>query len=133
MYIKKEVWHDDAVEKFRKYIGSGKTPEECGFPVLDRYEKQSAYLYGVSEEATKAYKCNQNIIRWNMQYSVMINIVILFIPIILFVFCKGDPLDLIGVLIALYTVFLVIYVVCWIICIGLSKKCGENKVLWINY
>ncbi|MBO6281986.1 MAG: hypothetical protein J6N49_05610 [Alphaproteobacteria bacterium] len=42
----------------------GKTPEEAGFPVIDIYEKQHAFLYADSKEVIKAYKTQQNIIRW---------------------------------------------------------------------
>ena len=53
-----------AVDRFKSAYG--KTPSEAGFPVIGIYEKQSAYLYATSEKVIKAYKTQQNIIRWMM-------------------------------------------------------------------
>ena len=44
----------------------GKTPSKAGFPVIGLYERQNAYLYATSEKVIKAYKIQQNIIRWMM-------------------------------------------------------------------
>ena len=59
---------DEAIKLFKEEYG--KTPQESGFPVIDIYEKQHAFLYADSEETIKAYKTNQNIVRgiwiWGM-------------------------------------------------------------------
>ena len=53
---------DEAVALFKKNYG--KSPKEAGFPLMDIYEKQNAFLYAVSAEVIQAYKTQQNIIRW---------------------------------------------------------------------
>ena len=53
-----------AVDLFKKKYG--KTPTEAELPVIGLYERQSAYLYATSEDVIKAYKTQQNIIRWIM-------------------------------------------------------------------
>lgn len=53
-----------AVDLFKdKY---GKDPSKAGFPVIGVYERQNAYLYATSKKVIKAYKTQQNIIRWMM-------------------------------------------------------------------
>ena len=59
---------DEAVKLFQKKYG--KTPEELGFPVIDIYEKQHAFIYAVSAEAIEAYKLQQNIVRWMIKWYV---------------------------------------------------------------
>ena len=58
----------EAVELFKRHYG--KTPEEAGFPVIDVYKKQHAYLYARNSEIIKYYKTQQNIIRWVMLCGV---------------------------------------------------------------
>ena len=57
---------EEAVSLFRHQYGIH--PAQSAYPVIDVYEKQHAYLYASSEEAVKAYKTQQNIIRWMMTY-----------------------------------------------------------------
>ena len=53
---------DEAINLYRRrYL---KDPEDNGFPVIGIYEKQNAFLYASSEKVIKAYKTQQNIIRW---------------------------------------------------------------------
>jgi hypothetical protein len=61
---------DEAVALFKKHYG--KSPKEAGFPLMDIYEKQNAFLYAVSAEVIQAYKMQQNIIRWLMTRFTLI-------------------------------------------------------------
>lgn len=57
----------DEVEGIKLFkLHYGKTPKEAGYPVIDIYERQHAYLYATSEKVIKAYKTQQNILRWMM-------------------------------------------------------------------
>ena len=60
---------EEAVSLFRHQYGIH--PAQSAYPVIDVYEKQHAYLYASSEEAVKAYKTQQNIIRWMMTYFLL--------------------------------------------------------------
>ncbi len=53
-----------AVDLFKDIYG--KDPSKAGFPVIGVYERQNAYLYATSKKVIKAYKTQQNIIRWMM-------------------------------------------------------------------
>lgn len=55
-----------AVDLFKERYD--KTPSEAGFPVIDLYERQSAYLYATSRKVIKSYRMQQNIIRWMMMW-----------------------------------------------------------------
>ena len=55
-----------AVDLFKEAYD--KTPSEAGFPVIGLYERQHAYLYATSRKVIKAYKTQQNIIRWMMSW-----------------------------------------------------------------
>lgn len=57
---------EEAVSLFRHQYGIH--PAQSAYPVINVYEKQHAYLYASSEEAVKAYKTQQNIIRLVMTY-----------------------------------------------------------------
>ena len=50
----------DAIHFFEERYG--KTPEELGFPAVDIYERQNAFLYAVSSRYIQAYKTQQNIL-----------------------------------------------------------------------
>ena len=63
---------EEAVSLFRHQYGIH--PAQSAYPVIDVYEKQHAYLYASSEEAVKAYKTQQNIIRWMMTYFLWLSI-----------------------------------------------------------
>lgn len=52
----------NAIELFKKHYG--KTPEEAGFPEIEVFEKQQAFLYATSSEVIRAYKTQQNIMKW---------------------------------------------------------------------
>ena len=53
---------DEAINLYKERCG--KTPEEDKFTVVGIYKKQRAFLYATSEEVIKAYKTQQNIVRW---------------------------------------------------------------------
>ena len=59
---------DEAIKLFEKNYG--KTPKEAGYPVMDIYKKQHAFLYADSEETIKAYKLQQNIIRGVLMWGL---------------------------------------------------------------
>ena len=59
---------DEAITLFKKQYG--KTPEKAGYPVMDIYKKQHAFLYADSEETIKAYKLQQNIIRGVLMWGL---------------------------------------------------------------
>lgn len=56
--------NEEAVKLFMKSYGI--TPQEAGFPEIDIYEKQHAFLYAKYEAVINAYKMQQNILRWVM-------------------------------------------------------------------
>ena len=47
----------------------GRTPKECGYQVIDIYEKQKAFIYAPDVSAIKNYKSSQSIIRWIMVWG----------------------------------------------------------------
>lgn len=72
---------EEAVSLFRHQYGIH--PAQSAYPVINVYEKQHAYLYASSEEAVKAYKTQQNIIRLVMTYflwPVAVDTTLLFTP-----------------------------------------------------
>ena len=56
----------EAVELFKQTYGN--SPKNLGFPAIAMYEKQSAFLYATSDEVIRAYKTQQNILRWFMSW-----------------------------------------------------------------
>ena len=72
-------------------LAYGKTPQEAGFSVIDIYEKQNAFLYAVSEETIKAYKTQQNILRFIMLWY-MWPLLIMFINFYDALITYQDPL-----------------------------------------
>lgn len=66
---------DEAIKLFVKK--HGKTPEDAGLPVIGFYEKQHAFLYAVSKDVIKAYKTQQNIIRWQTSWYVWLLAIVL--------------------------------------------------------
>lgn len=59
---------NEAIKLFeQKY---GETPSETGLSVISIYEEQHAFLYATSEEVIKAYKNQQNIIRWMIKWYI---------------------------------------------------------------
>lgn len=71
---------DEAIKLFKEKYG--KTPKELGFPVIDIYEKQNAFLYAVSEEVIAAYKLQQNITRGMWLWGIWPLLVVLFVEFI---------------------------------------------------
>ena len=55
------------------------SPEEYGYPVIDVYQRQRAYLYGKDEEAVKVYKKCQNLIRNSLMVGLMGCLALLFV------------------------------------------------------
>ena len=57
---------NEAISLFKRTYG--KTPQEIGFTEFDIYKKQNAFLYASSQQVIKAYKMQQNILRWIMRW-----------------------------------------------------------------
>lgn len=114
----------------------GKTPKECGYQVIDIYEKQKAFIYAPDKDAIKNYKSSQSIIRWIMVWG--------FIPLLIafsVIFFYGiSYLEKAGTLWNPITIGASVFFILWsilmlILCFIAFKhhKLVDNKVYWINY
>lgn len=121
---------EEAVSLFQ--LQFGKTPAQNGYPVIDIYERQHAYLYATTQEAINAYKIQQNIIRWTINHSIWpaaINIVMMIYTVSKFK-TADHPLIIAGMIFLICWVILHIFLICKS-CI--AQKVHEDKVLWLNY
>ena len=121
---------EEAVSLFRHQYGIH--PAQSAYPVIDVYEKQHAYLYASSEEAVKAYKTQQNIIRWMMTYFLWPEAVVmtrLFFAVVSF---QKLNHPLIICCIAFYACWGLLLLVLAHKAFKAEKK-QKNKVLWLNY
>ena len=121
---------EEAVSLFRHQYGIH--PAQSAYPVIDVYEKQHAYLYASSEEAVKAYKTQQNIIRWVMTYflwPVAVDTALLFYAAVRF---QKLNHPLIICCIAFYACWGLLLLVLAHKAFKAEKK-QKNKVLWLNY
>ena len=57
----------EAIDLFIASVG--KEPKDCGYNAIDIDEKKPAYLYAKDEKTLKAFKSQQNIIRWIMLWG----------------------------------------------------------------
>ncbi len=55
------------------------SPEEYGYPVIDVYQRHRAYLYGKDEEAVKAYKKCQDLMRNSLIMGIIGCLAVLFV------------------------------------------------------
>ncbi|MBQ8750641.1 MAG: hypothetical protein IJZ30_03275 [Alphaproteobacteria bacterium] len=121
-----------AIEDFVKQYG--KTPKECGYPIIDVYRKQSAFLYGKSLEAIKGYKTCQNILRWLMTWflfpMVMAFIVFMFG---LLQYCNDSKVNPLIVISLSFFAFWIILFIIQYIRVKKADKVSRNNVIWLNY
>lgn len=123
----------EAIDLFITSVG--KKPKDCGYNAIDIDEKKRAYLYAKDEKTLKAFKSQQNIIRWIMLWG--------FWPIVLclcLIFFYGIPRvetieDLQKPLIMASIVFFVAWTILLLsLCIRayiLEKQ--AKSAYWINY
>ena len=121
---------EEAVSLFRHRYGIH--PAQSAYPVIDVYEKQHTYLYASSEEAAKAYKTQQNIIRWMMAYflwPVAVDATLFF-----YAAARFQRLNhpLIICCIAFYACWGLLLLILAYKAFKAEKK-QKNKVLWLNY
>lgn len=121
---------EEAIALFQKQFG--KTPDESGYSVIDVYQKQHAYLFGKTEDAVKAYKTCQNILRWLMCFYLW-PFLIFYIAFFygLFQFNEFSHPLVAG------TLFLGM---CWIVLflvlgykVFQADKRQKGNVIWLNY
>ncbi len=125
---------EQAIALFSKKFG--KTPQECGFPVVDIFEKQKVYIYAPDKDLAEAYKSLQCVIRWILMWSWWP----LLLAVFIFFFYGMPKYAQTGNLLDPITVLTAIFLVVWIILVGLhchwgytlGKKCGKS-VCYINY
>ena len=134
LIIMNEKLQQRAIDLFILRVGV--TPKECGYQVIDIYEKQKAFIYAPDNNVIKNYKSSQSIIRWIMAWG--------FIPLLLafsVVFFYGfphfektmifwDPIT-IGATAFFILWSILIFILCNIALI--RNKRVDNKVYWINY
>ena len=122
-----------AIELFVKQYG--KNPKECGYPFVDIYRKQSAFLYGSSKEAIEGYKTCQNILRWMMVGYLWPLILAFGISF----FCGfthiinhefSHPTLVLPLLFVVFWIilFLILWYKTW-----RANKISKNNVIWLNY
>ncbi len=121
-----------AIEDFVKQYG--KTPKECGYPIIDVYKKQSAFLYGKSLEAIKGYKTCQNILRWMMIWYLL-PMIIAFIVFTfgLLQYCNNNEVNhLIVISLSFFAFWITLFIVLSIK-VKKADKVSKNNVIWLNY
>lgn len=118
---------------FRMY---NRTVKDDNIKVIDIYEPQSAYLYGRTKEALKAYKTSQNILRFMLTFfmwPVIADVLILF-----YGFFYGTQ---IGNIFNGYSIFGFVFFFLYcgvffgILCYKCVKadKAVKGRVVWVNY
>ena len=109
------------------------SPEEYGYPVIDVYQKQRAYLYGKDEEAVKVYKKCRNMTETSTQIGIAGCCVILFVFMVWILFYRENifhPLFLgdLGFAIALLIDQTITDLSC-----KKYEKAYKGKVIFLNY
>ncbi len=123
----------EAIDLF--IASTGEEPKVYGYNAIDVYEKQRAYIYAKDEKTLKAFKSQQNIIRWIILWG--------FWPLILclcIIFFYGIPRvetieDLQKPLIMASIVFCVAWIILlYILYIRAFILCQKVKSFyWISY
>ena len=118
---------------FRMY---NRTVKDDNIKVIDIYEPQSAYLYGRTKEALKAYKTSQNILRFMLTFfmwPVIADFILIF-----FGFLYGmKTADMFNGYFVVGCIFFVLY--CGVFFNILwykarkAEKLHKGQVVWINY
>lgn len=109
------------------------SPEEYGYPVIDVYQRQRAYLYGKDEEAVKVYKKCQNLIRNSLMLGIIGCLAVLFVFAAWCVFYSDKvihPLSIGALAIGVVDFFgvLIAYFRC-----RKYEKAHKGKVIFLNY
>ena len=109
------------------------SPEEYGYPVIDVYQRQRAYLYGKDEEAVKVYKKCQNLIRNSLMLGIIGCLALLFVFAAWCVFSSDKvihPLSIGALAIGIIDFFgvLIAYFRC-----RKYEKAHKGKVIFLNY
>ena len=122
----------EAIAKFRERFM--KSPYDLGFPVIDVYEKQSAFLYGQSKEAVEGYKTCQNIIRWIMVYYLLPMVICVIVFMFgLLQYCNNNVVNPLIIISLTFFVFWIILFIVLYIKAKKADKISKGKVIWINY
>ena len=123
---------NEAISFFKRTYG--KTPQEMGFTEFDIYKKQNAFLYASSQQVIKAYKMQQNILRWIMRWYLAPMIVALlsfFTTLGLY----NNPVNLLCLAhFVFFGIWIILFIVLWIKVFKAQKivKPGEN-ITYLNY
>ena len=120
----------EAVELFKRRYG--KTPEEAGFPVIDVYKKQHAYLYARNSEIIKYYKTQQNIISWVMLWG-MWPTSIAFLNFVSVVYLNPWHLRCVATYV-FFVIWLILFIVLWIKVKQTERVVRINvNITYLNY
>ena len=114
----------------------GITPKECGYQVIDIYEKQKAFIYAPDNDTAKNYKSSQSIIRWIMLWGFW-PLLIAFTVILFYGISYHEKT---GTLWNPLTIGASIFFILWsililVLCVIAFKRHihVNNRVFWINY
>ena len=123
---------NEAINLFKEKYG--KTPQELGFPVISVYEKQSAFIYAHSEEVIKAYKTQQNILRWIMTRFMWPLAIVMIIGLGALVKYQDTSHPLFSAIFAFFAAYMVFFFILFIKVKRAEKliKLGKN-VTYLNY
>ena len=109
------------------------SPEEYGYPVIDVYQRQRAYLYGKDEEAVKAYKKGSNLMRNSLMLGIIGCLAVLFVFAAWYIFYNDKvihPLSIGAVAIGIVDFFGVL--IAYFRCLK-YEKAHKGKVIFLNY
>lgn len=118
---------------FRMY---NRTVKDDNIKVIDIYEPQSAYIYGSTKEALKAYKTSQNILRFMLTFfmwPVIADFILIF-----FGFLYGmKTADMFNGYFVVGCIFFILYGgvffnILWYK-VRKAEKLYKGRVVWVNY
>ena len=111
-----------------------RTPQEAGYPVIDVYEKQNAFLYAASKDVIKAYKIQQNILRWIIcRLMPLMGITLVVWCVVTFMFLDNmHPLCLLSDFLFALTLIILIVMAIKVWQTDRVVKLGKN-VTFLNY
>ena len=122
----------DAIDLFQQKFNM--KPADYGYAVIDKYERQRAFLYACDHEVVKAYKKQQNIRRWVMSwYLIQLTVAVLIYFVSLFIYQNfWNPLCIAGI--SYWIALVILFNVLWFMDKRISKliKLNEN-ITFLNY